>query len=409
MSKIWGGRKFYLIIGVLSFSFLCKAEYFIGDLNNDCQINVADLVILAEQWLTTGPDADLNQDSIVNLEDYALFSANWKKKIREVIISEFLASNNSSIKDEDANTSDWVELYNMTPEPVSLLGWYLTDDADNLTKWSFPNIMIGGGDVLVIFASGQDRRNPASPLHTNFSLSANGEYLALVKPDGSTIAYEYKPNFPQQVTDISYGVAITGQNDMLIAGGAGCKYLIPGSEASLPSNWNATTLDDTVWQNAVLGVGYDTSTWGMTPENLALGKTATQTTDYSTSFLASNAVDGDLATFSHTANADTNATWQVNLGDDYYISQIILYNRVNCCWPRFRDITVTIRDPLDTVDLFVSDLLNPENILRLLRLICRLWWELPSWEGSSKYTERRTRTHPVGVSVPTPELPVRMC
>ena len=348
---------------ILSISSFCPAACPSGDLNNDCRVNLADLTLLVEQWLTAAPEANLNQDHIVNMKDYELLSASWLKKINRLIISEFLASNKNVLDDEEGKASDWIELYNMAPEPVHLLGWSLTDKADELTKWAFPDVTIDSGEVRIVFASGQDRRDPAGPLHTNFSLSAEGEYLALVGPDGTTIAHDYKPAFPKQFTDISYGVPITGHSDTLVTGGATCRFLIPAGSAALPSDWNAAFFNDSQWENAVLGLGYDTSDWGANPENLALGKPATQSSNYSSSYLASNAVDGALNTFSHTASTDTNAAWRVNLGGDYYISQIILYNRLNCCWSRLRDITVSIRNPQDTMDIFVSDLLNPENIL----------------------------------------------
>ncbi|NIP93110.1 MAG: hypothetical protein GWO24_06485, partial [Akkermansiaceae bacterium] len=43
-------------------------------------------------------------------------------------------------------------------------------------------------------------------LHTNFRLSTDGEYLALVKDDGSTIVTEFAPVMPPQFNDIAYGV-----------------------------------------------------------------------------------------------------------------------------------------------------------------------------------------------------------
>src|SRR6185369_11273395 len=43
-------------------------------------------------------------------------------------------------------------------------------------------------------------------LHTDFKLDGDGEYLALVMPDGSTIASQYSPRFPQQRSDVSYGL-----------------------------------------------------------------------------------------------------------------------------------------------------------------------------------------------------------
>ena len=35
--------------------------------------------------------------------------------------------------------------------------------------------------------------------------------LALVEPDGTTIAYELSPEYPQQLSNISYGAATTGE------------------------------------------------------------------------------------------------------------------------------------------------------------------------------------------------------
>jgi len=42
-------------------------------------------------------------------------------------------------------------------------------------------------------------------LHTNFSLSSSGEYLALVSPDGTRVSTEFAPSFPLQRRDVSYG------------------------------------------------------------------------------------------------------------------------------------------------------------------------------------------------------------
>ena len=125
----------------------------------------------------------------------------------EPVISEFMADNQSGILDEDGEPSDWIEICNPTATPAPLAGYFLTDDANNLTKWPFPNVTVGVGEYLVVFASGNDRRVAGSELHTNFSLALNGEYLALVKPDGTTIVNEFSP-FPGQRGDVSYGFDI---------------------------------------------------------------------------------------------------------------------------------------------------------------------------------------------------------
>ncbi|PYJ00210.1 MAG: hypothetical protein DME25_21275, partial [Verrucomicrobia bacterium] len=125
-------------------------------------------------------------------------------------ISEFMASNTRTLADESGFYEDWIEIYNPSAVAVNLDGWYLTDSAGNLTKWRFPATNLAGGAFLVVFASGKDRRVPGARLHTSFQLSAAGEYLGLVKPDGVTIASEFSPVFPQQVPDVSYGFAQSG-------------------------------------------------------------------------------------------------------------------------------------------------------------------------------------------------------
>src|SRR5205814_1481512 len=122
-------------------------------------------------------------------------------------ISEFLASNTHTLADVDGQFSDWIELTNPTSAAVDMSGWYLTDDAANLTKWRIPNgISLGANGYRVIYASGKDRTNPSLQLHTNFKLDADGEYLALVQPDGTTIAQAYEPKYPSQLDDVSYGI-----------------------------------------------------------------------------------------------------------------------------------------------------------------------------------------------------------
>ena len=119
-------------------------------------------------------------------------------------ISEFVASN-SSFDDGDGNANDWIEINNRNTTPFDISGYYLTDDETNLTKWSFPNnTILDGNEYFVVFASGSDTPDSAGNLHTNFSLSANGEYLALISPDGATIVQEFSPTYPPQKTDASY-------------------------------------------------------------------------------------------------------------------------------------------------------------------------------------------------------------
>lgn len=181
----------------------------------------------------------------------------------ELVINEFMAINDSGLRDEDGDESDWIEIANTGVLAVDLDGWFLTDDAAKQTKWSFPSVILGAGDALLVFASGKDRRDGTGELHLNFKLSGVGEYLALVEPDGQTIAHAFAPGFPPQYPDVSYGLAtVVGQAVSLVGTGADCRFLIPGTDADDVQNptasppWNAPNFDDGDWTATPLGIGY---------------------------------------------------------------------------------------------------------------------------------------------------------
>lgn len=119
-------------------------------------------------------------------------------------ISEFMADNTRTLRDSDGDESDWIEIFNPSDQDVNLFRWGLTDDATNPTAWRFPNLTLTANSWLVVFASGKDRTNATAELHTNFKLSAAGEYLALTDPAGNVVS-AFAPAFPPQQPDVSYG------------------------------------------------------------------------------------------------------------------------------------------------------------------------------------------------------------
>ena len=74
------------------------------------------------------------------------------------VINEFMASNDGAlVVDEDSDDSDWIEIFNPSGTVADLGGYFLTDDASDLTKWAFPDGTLGIGDYLLVWASGKDR------------------------------------------------------------------------------------------------------------------------------------------------------------------------------------------------------------------------------------------------------------
>lgn len=121
-----------------------------------------------------------------------------------VILSEFMADNGSGIRDNFGSRSDWIEIYNVGPAEVDLGGWHLTDDPDNLRGWTFPSHILNVGEFLLVWASGRDIAEANAPFHTDFSLNRDGEFLALVNPDGEVVS-AFSPTYPIQRPDISFG------------------------------------------------------------------------------------------------------------------------------------------------------------------------------------------------------------
>ena len=144
----------------------------------------------------------------------------------QAVITEFMAKNDGFWEDGDGNAPDWIEIQNVGDSTLDLVGYRLTDDAQNLSRWTFPSASVEPGEYLVVFASGQEEADYVDAegnLHTNFGLSASGEYVALVAPDGSIVS-EYGTagdSYPEQRSNISYGVAqrrllLNGQSDAMI-------------------------------------------------------------------------------------------------------------------------------------------------------------------------------------------------
>lgn len=120
---------------------------------------------------------------------------------KDIKLNELLASNTITLSDQDDEFDDWLELKNSSSERIDLSGLFLTDNKSKLDKWQFPNgTFIDNNKYLIIWC---DEDGGQEGLHTNFKLSSNGEFLALVKRDGKTIIDSIA--FPMQESDISFG------------------------------------------------------------------------------------------------------------------------------------------------------------------------------------------------------------
>ena len=183
----------------------------------------------------------------------------------QVIISEFMADNKHTLADQDNDFSDWIELYNTQSTNVNLAGWALTDSPTHQNPWHFPTTNLTAKGFMVVFASGKNRAAAGSQLHTDFSLKASGEYLALLRPDGS-VATEFAPTFPEQFPDISYGYSQTVVTNTLIPTGASGRMFVP-PDGTLGSTWTQFGFSDVSWAIANSGLGFQNVVAGFAVSN----------------------------------------------------------------------------------------------------------------------------------------------
>lgn len=120
-----------------------------------------------------------------------------------VIISELMPSNSSAMPDPQGEFDDWIELHNLTDQPVDLTGRYLSDEPNNPRKWPFPSgTIIPANGYLIVWAD-EDGSAP-SGLHASFKLDAEGEALFLTDTDANLNAILDTVTFPSVATDRSW-------------------------------------------------------------------------------------------------------------------------------------------------------------------------------------------------------------
>ena len=132
-------------------------------------------------------------------------------------ITEVMVRNHATLRDEDGDFPDWIELHNESGFDIVLEGWSLSD-RDRKPGLVFPAFLFPADSYCVVFASGKDR---PSSLHAPFSLSV-GETLFLRAPDGTMIS---RVPCEDLAADRSFALQPSGEL-------AECLYPTPGYENS---------------------------------------------------------------------------------------------------------------------------------------------------------------------------------
>ena len=122
-----------------------------------------------------------------------------------LVINELMANNAGSVRDQNGNEDDWIEIYNTGNTAVNIGGMYLTDNQSAANGWRVPDnnpvvTTIAPKGFLLIWAD--DETNEGT-LHAGFKLGSDGENIRLFAADGKTLIDEV--TFGSQTEDRSYG------------------------------------------------------------------------------------------------------------------------------------------------------------------------------------------------------------
>ena len=124
----------------------------------------------------------------------------------QIIINEISSQNNNTLQDNDGDYSDWIELYNQSPDTINLFGYSISDDKDELDKYILPDINITPFSYLVLFASDKD-----------------------------------------YVSKVTYWETVVGN-------GQSVKYIVPTNQ--IDNQWIEKDYDDQNWNSGQYGIGY---------------------------------------------------------------------------------------------------------------------------------------------------------
>jgi len=115
-----------------------------------------------------------------------------------VRLNEALVRNRYGLLDGSGKRYAWAEIYNSGIKPVSLSGYYLSDDKNDLFKWAFPDSIIQPGGYITVLFTGEIGK--ASELRASFRLNGEDTGLYLTCENGMRVDTLCLPQAPEDVS-----------------------------------------------------------------------------------------------------------------------------------------------------------------------------------------------------------------
>jgi len=148
--------------------------------------------------LTGGPNGCTDDDDDPNPNPLPPDST-----IPGLVLNELMAVNNATIADPaDLDFDDWLEVANPETTAASTLGFYLTDNLSNPTRFALPDTIIPAGGYLLLWLDGEPGQGR---FHVPFSLNGSGgEEAGIFIRDGGASVLIDSVSFGAQHPDTSY-------------------------------------------------------------------------------------------------------------------------------------------------------------------------------------------------------------
>lgn len=124
---------------------------------------------------------------------------------KTLLLNEVCSKNLTGLADADGRTVPWLELANVSGEPVALGGYSLSLDEELPRQWVFPDDVVldgGANNLLLLFLDGTDGRDAAGSLHAGLLLDGGKATLRLYDPAGGLVDRLELPDIPY---DMTYG------------------------------------------------------------------------------------------------------------------------------------------------------------------------------------------------------------
>ena len=126
----------------------------------------------------------------------------------DLVINEIMASNAGVVMSPATNFDSWIELYNPNTTAVNLAGMYLSDDANNLTRWKMPSNIgsVPAKGFLVVWLGSDDIKSNQAP----FKLDCDGGTICLSDKNGQLIT---SVDYPAAYSRTAWARTTDGQGE----------------------------------------------------------------------------------------------------------------------------------------------------------------------------------------------------